>query len=228
MMTTNSSREKILAKLKKAPSQGLPDRSERPAQVDIQMAPSTMAGLLKEKLTKVGCQVVEAADREAVCHILDDFFKQEGITRALNSNDDVVKALKLGDWADQKGYRLRSIADFETPREYKDAVFLEAEAGITGVDFAAASTGSLVLEANRQQARLVSLAPINHIAIVPLSRVVPDHQSVVSRIFADGRRPSQVIWITGPSRTGDIESIINLGMHGPKTVMVILVQHMDV
>lgn len=222
MVMTENTRETILSKLRKAPHKGVPARNPQPVQVDPEIDRPALIDLLKEKLTLVGCRVFEAQGRKAVRGILTDLFHQEGISRILASEDEVITSLNLRDWAGEQGFELKSLSDFETPRDYKEAVFLEAEAGLTGVDFAAASTGSLVLAAGPRQARLVSLAPISHFAIVPLSRVVPDHQSVVERIFGQGERPSQVFWITGPSRTGDIEAIINLGMHGPKNVFVIL------
>jgi len=79
---------------------------------------------------------------------------------------------------------------------------------------------------SRDQARLVSLAPILHIAIVPVDRIYPVYEEVVEKIFGNdvgAPLPSQFVFITGPSMTGDIQGQLFKGMHGPRKIIVILV-----
>jgi L-lactate dehydrogenase complex protein LldG len=113
--------------------------------------------------------------------------------------------------------------DFKGRDDFKDAVFDSVEAGITGVDFAVAESGTLGLIHDEDQARLISLSPILHIAIVPVERIFPVYESVVERVFKKEKFPSQFIFITGPSMTGDIQGHLFKGMHGPRRVIVILV-----
>jgi len=95
--------------------------------------------------------------------------------------------------------------------------------GITGADAGLATTGTLVLAANSDQARLVSLLPPVHIALLPLDRLYPNLESWIA---SEGRQQinqsSGVTFITGPSRTSDIEMQTILGVHGSQEVHVII------
>jgi L-lactate dehydrogenase complex protein LldG len=95
--------------------------------------------------------------------------------------------------------------------------------GITGADGALATTGTLVLASNATQARLVSLLPIVHIALLPLNRL---YANMEVWLAAQGKQAitqsNGVTFITGPSRTSDIEMQTILGVHGPREVHVII------
>jgi L-lactate dehydrogenase complex protein LldG len=96
--------------------------------------------------------------------------------------------------------------------------------GITGVDYALAETGTLVLASGRSGGRGLSLAPPHHIALLPLERLLfsldqfldlyPEGESLLSQ-------GSAVTFITGASRTADIELNLVLGAHGPKELNVV-------
>jgi L-lactate dehydrogenase complex protein LldG len=57
-----------------------------------------------------------------------------------------------------------------------------------------------------------------------VDRIVPVYEKVIEKVFArKGEYPSQFVFITGPSMTGDIQGVLFKGMHGPRKVIVILV-----
>jgi L-lactate dehydrogenase complex protein LldG len=94
--------------------------------------------------------------------------------------------------------------------------------GITGADAALAATGTLVLETNEQQGRIPSLLPPVHIAILPRDRILARVEDWVAvRARAALAESSSVVFVTGPSRTGDIEMTTILGMHGPGVLHVV-------
>lgn len=97
--------------------------------------------------------------------------------------------------------------------------------GITGCFCAIAETATLVLLSGPDTPATVSLLPETHIAIVPASRIVPAMEDAwhLLRAEADGL-PRAVNFISGPSRTGDIEQTMVLGAHGPYRVHVVLVK----
>ncbi|HEV3106179.1 MAG TPA: lactate utilization protein C [Trinickia sp.] len=96
--------------------------------------------------------------------------------------------------------------------------------GITGCFCATAETGSLVLLSGPQTAVSAALLPETHIAIVPASRIVAGHEEAYALMRAErGELPRAVNFVSGPSRTGDIEQTIVLGAHGPYRVHVIVV-----
>ncbi len=113
-------------------------------------------------------------------------------------------------------------------REFAAASFA-ATVGITGVDFALAETGSLVLTSLTEGSQLASLAPPIHVALYRRSQVVGSLDEVLEKlsISRDRSFPSlgrSVVFITGPSRTADIEQILIRGVHGPREVHAILVE----
>lgn len=96
--------------------------------------------------------------------------------------------------------------------------------GITGCFCAIAETGTLMLLSGPETAATTSLLPETHIAVVPVSRIVPAMEEGFALLRAEyGELPRAVNFVSGPSRTGDIEQTIVLGAHGPYRVHLILV-----
>jgi L-lactate dehydrogenase complex protein LldG len=106
---------------------------------------------------------------------------------------------------------------FDVTREHAAA----AKVGISQLDWAMASTGSLVQDAAPVERRLASTLPNIHIAIVETSRLLADMPAVFSKI-----RPEQtnyISFVTGPSRTADIERVLTIGVHGPEKLIIVFV-----
>jgi L-lactate dehydrogenase complex protein LldG len=96
--------------------------------------------------------------------------------------------------------------------------------GITGCFCAIAETGTLMLCGAPDAPATVSLLPETHVAIVPADRIVAGMEEAFALARAElGRLPRAVNFVSGPSRTGDIEQTIVLGAHGPYRVHLILV-----
>jgi L-lactate dehydrogenase complex protein LldG len=98
-----------------------------------------------------------------------------------------------------------------------------AECGITCADYALADTGSLVMLSSIEEARMISLLPPAHIAIVPRNRILTGLDELLIRVPNPADLTSSMVLITGPSRTGDIEQILVRGVHGPGEIHVIVV-----
>jgi L-lactate dehydrogenase complex protein LldG len=96
--------------------------------------------------------------------------------------------------------------------------------GITGCFCAIAETGTLMLLSGAATPATVSLLPETHIALVPAARIVPGMEEAWHLLRAErGELPRAVNFISGPSRTGDIEQTIVLGAHGPYRVHLVIV-----
>jgi L-lactate dehydrogenase complex protein LldG len=99
------------------------------------------------------------------------------------------------------------------------------KAGITGCFCAIAETGTLMTLTGSDTPSNVSLLPETHIAVVPCERIVRGMEDGWALLRAErGDMPRAVHFISGPSRTGDIEQTITLGAHGPYRVHVVLVK----
>jgi L-lactate dehydrogenase complex protein LldG len=108
-----------------------------------------------------------------------------------------------------------------------DAKSLEkCSVGITACDALIAQTGSILLTARSAGGRALSVLPPHHLVIARADQLVPDLPAACELLSAryGENYPSFVTFITGPSRTGDIERILVLGAHGPKNLTVILVR----
>jgi L-lactate dehydrogenase complex protein LldG len=115
-------------------------------------------------------------------------------------------------------------------REHLRGLAARADLGLTGVDLAIAETGTLVLVSGEGRPRSTSLLPPCHIALFDRAALVESLRQVgvvLEAWHADGRAPAGgavVNFITGPSRTADIELTLTRGVHGPKEVHAIFVE----
>lgn len=98
----------------------------------------------------------------------------------------------------------------------------QATLGITTCDFAVAETGTLALLCDRFKGRAVSLLPPVYLALIPVDRLVPRMTDVLEAVTAQAM-PSSLNFVTGPSRTGDIEMVLTVGVHGPGNVYAYIV-----
>ncbi len=97
--------------------------------------------------------------------------------------------------------------------------------GITSCFCAVAETGTLMLLSGAQTYASAALLPETHIVLVPTSRIVPSIEDAFDLAKKErGELPRATNFISGPSRTGDIEQTIVLGAHGPYRVHLILVR----
>lgn len=96
--------------------------------------------------------------------------------------------------------------------------------GITGAFCAIAETGTLMTLSGPQTPATVSLLPETHIAVVAASRIVRGMEEAWQLLRAEERVPPRAVnFISGPSRTADIEQSVTLGAHGPYRVHILLV-----
>ena len=109
---------------------------------------------------------------------------------------------------------------------HRDAA-ARAEIGVTGVDWALAETGTLVLVSGRGRPRSTSLLPATHVAVFDRGCLLESLEQVgamLEALHADPARSMSgavINFITGPSRTADIELTLTRGVHGPKEVHAI-------
>ena len=97
----------------------------------------------------------------------------------------------------------------------------DAAVGITGAWVAVARPAAIALAAAPGSPRGTSLVPPDHVCVLRVADVV-DTLADAMQTIAAGDLPSALTWIGGPSRTGDLEMITTLGVHGPRTVEVVL------
>lgn len=99
------------------------------------------------------------------------------------------------------------------------------DVGITGIDFGIARTGTLVEVSTDDATRLVSSLPRTHVGLLSERELVEDLDDAAPRlreVFTKHATNCVVSFLSGPSRTGDIEMRLTLGVHGPESAHVIM------
>ncbi len=105
--------------------------------------------------------------------------------------------------------------DLVSPNASKHEMAL-CDLGVTEADYLLPETGTLVLHSSAEKPRAVSLLPRIHLAIVRPETLRSD----MHQVFAEAKEHHYLLFITGPSRTADIELTVTLGVHGPRNLYV--------
>ena len=210
-------------------TEGLPQLEEQVELARRRIAQNT--GPLLDRLAEVaalrGWNVRRVADpEEAVGHI-GSLATSRGIDRVARSAQAVFDRLPVDEPLRGLGVNVKVIArDNGSPQPLREEI-IAAGMGLTGADYAVAETGSVIVTPRRGLSRLVSLVPPVHVAVVTPHDVVGTLDDLfLLRRWAyhrdGGHMGSYLNFITGPSRTADIEQTIVVGVHGPKEVHLVL------
>lgn len=105
--------------------------------------------------------------------------------------------------------------------EWPDGI-ARTRVGITGAAAAVAETGSVAVTCGPGAPRAVSLLPDVHVCVLPASRVRARLEEALP-LALEGGVPTALVWVSGPSRSADIEKRITMGVHGPRALEVVLV-----
>ena len=108
--------------------------------------------------------------------------------------------------------------------EWKDEFFAHAGAGITGTDGGIAQTGSLIVRTCGEEPRTLSLVPPLHVAVLDVKRLYDTWWQAMGEQNWAAAMPTNLLLISGPSKTADIEQTLAYGVHGPKRLLVLLVE----
>jgi L-lactate dehydrogenase complex protein LldG len=221
----SGSRDAILQRVRQAVTEGnqaglqpaLPGRGS----VGYQGAGADLVQRFCEQLTAAGGKPYLAADVDAAGKKVLDLIQARSARRILLGAGAVLDTLRLGERLTSLGLEIHAVESVQ-PAARRDT-FFQADIGISGVAYAIAETGSLVVASRPQDPRSLSLLPPVHIAVVQRNQIVPDLFDLFADLEADKTQlPSCVTLITGPSKTGDIELKLVTGVHGPGEVHVVL------
>jgi len=187
--------------------------------------------VFRREFERVGGVFHRAADAGEVPALILGIAREKGATR-LSAWDPEPLGLDPRARLEAEGLTVTA-ARLEEPdeaaRRRHRADAPRAEIGLTGADFALAETGTLILLSGRGRPRSTSLLPETHIAVFDRSRLVESLAQVgilLEALHADPARSmsgAMINFITGPSRTADIELTLTRGVHGPKDVHAIFV-----
>ena len=179
---------------------------------------SSLKQIFKDNLQAVGgCCIVAQNDAEAtqaVTNIISDLRKTSLRGRRIAlSNSPVVQTLFKGTQVD---------VDEITVNPSRPDIF-GYDVGVSAAQYGIAETGTLVLESDAERHRLVSLVPPVHIAFVEADKICLTLAEALAKVNQANKLSPAVTFITGPSRTADIELTLAIGVHGPQQLYVIVI-----
>lgn len=213
-----SARERILQRVREARRVGPGPVAEEARRVDARIRARTvgprpavrgdLVELFLQQCERMSSTVARVARMEEVPGVVAAFLSEKSLPRAAVA----WPALAALDWAGT-GMTVEA-----RPARGDDLV------GITGVHLAIAETGTLMLLSGPDTHPVTSLLPETHVAVVPAGRIEPAMEEAWARTRAEvGELPRAVNFVSGPSRTADIEGQLQIGAHGPFRVHVLVV-----
>ena len=191
-----------------APQSSPPDPLSVPERGDV-----LRVRTFTERLAAVGAHCTVVSGEAKAAGALAGILSGAGARRVAGSDAPLVQRLLrlLGD-------RLEIAAGESLSR---DELFA-CDVGVTTAQWGIAETGTLVLESARERSRLLSLVPPIHVAVLSTRCICESLGDALARVRQGASHA--ITFITGPSRTSDIELTLVVGVHGPQTVHVLLLE----
>ena len=173
---------------------------------------------------KAGCQVEEVKDLQEAGYSIAKLARSKGVQLIQVSSTSLLERLALETTLEGSGITITG-PDPEG--------ILKADLGISDAGLGIAETGSLLIHLDAPDTRLITMLPPIHIALLQREDLVESLEEglLITRhrtLHAQAQgQPSYISWVTGPSRTGDIEHVLTIGAHGPKELFIILVPRFE-
>ena len=228
-----TSRDQILNKLRAA-RRPFPSASPRPDDyLPVtslkRVSPEGMLARFTEEMKLLNGEVFVVDGDDAARAKVLELLEAHQTKRVLAWRFKFIPVAKLYTAIKQAGYAIDypniHLSDWEA-REREIMRLETAEVGLTGVDAIAATTGTLVVSTAPGKGRIPTILPPVHIVVAELDQFVPHIEDWLGRERAGGNptieQSANICFITGPSRTADIEKQLVLGVHGPKQLQVIV------
>ena len=211
----SDAREQILGTLRSQPGLNVPPLPDVMTSACDAMQPvEERIAAFTAILDKLGAPVDVAPDMEsAASRITEVLLHHNASSLALS---DAAEVLTIAETLPSTIERI----PHDAPRDS----LLRSHAGLSTAQWAVAETGTLALVSRHERHRLSTLLPDLHIALLPASRLLATLGDAFARLEKNATPDAATItFVTGPSRTADIELELIVGVHGPKALHVVIV-----
>jgi len=179
------------------------------------------------EVTQVGALVYRADSKELVAAHIAQICDKAKIFEVAISGSPSLPQMNLPAQLVAHNLSVIEATDF-SPAEKQKLIdrLANCGAGVTTIDYAIAETGTIVLSSDEEQALLVSLLPVIHIALLQPQQILATLTDAVKALAGErmlrGEPCRSTTFITGPSRTSDVELTLSIGVHGPKELHLII------
>ena len=168
-------------------------------------------------------EVRRAVDWKAALSEMDSILEELSPRRVVLNDEQPLDRLPLSERWPSLSWRKAGETAGDEP-ELLRAYCAAADLGISGADAALAETGSVIISSGVGRSRLVTLLPPVHLVLLPASRLFVDIFTWTTA--RDSDMAANVLLVSGPSKTADIEQTMAVGVHGPKRLIVLLIEQM--
>ena len=170
------------------------------------------------EIEKVGTSYLRVPDWKAVPDAVSAWVREYGISSVMTGALPALEPLR--ERLRAEGVETRTLA--QTAETQREEIF-NTDCGITTARGAIADTGSLLLIPTAQEPRLLSLAMPVHIALLERANLFPTLADYLANDEFRNDPPTNLVLVSGASRTADIELTLTVGVHGPKVLLVALI-----
>lgn len=201
---------------------------------------AALVARLQDELRAVGGQVVRVTSVAEATQYVTQLAREYEADLVVRWENDLLEMLEIDAALQQQGVDtevaappLDDEAVMAEQRQKLRELLARADIGLSGADYVIAETGTLALSTLPGQMRGVSLLPPVHVAVVKDSQIVGTMADCLAMLQDEGRADlperltSCVSFITGPSRTGDIELSLTVGVHGPGELHLVILDDLS-
>lgn len=191
-----------------------------------------LAARLQRELERVGGSVARVQHVAEAARYVTRLAEEKGAEVVVRWQSDLLDTLEIDAALQGSGANVHTAAltgedDPASRRQELRDLLARADLGLSGVDAVIAETGTLMLTAQPGQMRGVSLLPPVHVAVARTDRIVATFADALRTVRQAGENVQQnltscISFVTGPSRTGDIELKLTVGVHGPGELHLVL------
>ena len=216
----DAARDHILNRLRAAigeQTQVIPEPAELPLQP---LDRSQKIDKLKTLMEAVRTEVHVIEDQDWTTH-LKDLLKKRDLKKLLYAPGTPVGDRLQAAWEGASD-ELPELVTYEGQIEdFKEQLF-GIDAAVTSTVGGIADTGALILWPDQKEPRLMSLVPPVHIAVLEADKIYTTFSEAMQANDWAQKMPTNVVLISGPSKTADIELTLAFGVHGPKELIVLI------
>ena len=217
----SNAREHIFARLNAAGIQSAPDTPIPPGPEPVARTHAEKVDQFQQLMEAVRTEVHRVAADQWVAKLLEIIQAKSIQSLVYAPQTSIGKALE---GAAAKTPNDLTLVPYVAEIEDFKADLFEADAGITSTLGGIADTGALIVWPTAQEPRLMSLVPHIHIALVEAQHIHTDFAEAMQQLDYAAGMPTNALLISGPSKTADIEFTLAFGVHGPKELVVLILE----